>query len=480
MPAGRVLPVLTAALLLFGCASVPNWVEAPPAVSNTEVFFTGLGSDDGGNAAKAEKSAMNSMVSEVTRYLGVRITSESTVEATSTLTTYTAEITELIREASYAYISDLRLVDRYSETLPDGTLIVHLLGAYDRSALAAEKERLARLIAERIEAVAGPERAGDAHAIRGDLYDAAVSYLESASAALDSDIENAALILQRVLGKAVDAVTRITVGPVSAPESARVGMPVTQMFSISAAGPAGVITGVPFSVTWTDGKPGGRGGLMSAIVRTDPAGVAVFSHPPPAVAGIGRVNFSLSFSAQLEPLKSAAGKADELVRGFERAIATKRVEYRFSVLSESMSYETAVYFVDMLDDGTIFSDSATGSGIYASLGKAGFPLVPFTGLEGLHNFDTLQFIDAVRQTELTQAHRVIFGVATVTSISVENDVFLVSAEADLKVVDIETGKIVYTKSGTRTARGRSREAGVAAVFHGLGEQLGEVLARELP
>ncbi len=481
---GRTLRVpalsLAAVLVLLGCASIPRWVETRPVDSDTEVFFTGLGSDVEGDAAKAEKSAMNSLMSEVTRYLGVRISSESTVAATSTLVSYDAEITELIREESQAYITDLRIVDTYTEKIKGGTLVVHLLGAYDRSALTAEKERLAKLFAERIEVVAGPEREGELIAAAGDLYLAAVRYLESAAAALDSDIDNAAVIFERVVRKAIDAVSRISVSRISVPESARVGNPVTPVFSVSVAGPAGGIAGVPFTVTWTEGKPDGRTGLSTATVRTGNDGIAQFSHPAPTFAGEGKVYFSLSFSPQLEPLKSASGKADELVRGFERAAALKTAEYQFSVLSDSMGYETAVYFVDMLDDGQVTRESAAESGIADSLARAGFVLVPFAGDEGLYNLDTLKFIDAVRQGGLTAARRIVFGIATLASVSAEDGTYIASANADLKVADIETGTIVYAGKGSRTARGRSREASVAAVFRELGEQLGKALARELP
>ena len=52
--------------------------------------------------------------------------------------------------------------------------------------------------------------------------------------------------------------------------------------------------------------------------------------------------------------------------------------------------------------------------------------------------------------------------------------------AKITVFLVILGNIVYTETGSRTARGRTREAGITAVFRGLGEQLGNVLARELP
>ncbi len=157
----RYIVILSAALVLAACASAPDWIYTPPADTAGEVFFTGVGSDSAGDTAKAEEAAQDSLVSSVTKYLGTRVSSESTVETIATLESYKTEINELIREESSAYVSDLRIVDKHTAENRDGSVVVHLLGSYDKNALTAEKERIAALFAERIEAVAGPERDGD-------------------------------------------------------------------------------------------------------------------------------------------------------------------------------------------------------------------------------------------------------------------------------------------------------------------------------
>ena len=477
---GRCGCAFLLSVMVTGCASAPGWVELPPSETAGEVFFTGSGSDSDGNAAKAEEGAQSALVSAVTRYLGVRISSESTVRARATLTEYEAEITELITQESAAYVSDLRIADKHVTRNRDGAVIVHLLGAYERSALLAEKDRLTRLFAERIEAVAGPERQGDGYAASGDLYLAAVSYLASAAAALDSDIDNARVIFTRVIRKAVDAVSRISVRKNSGPRSATVGGEMTESFSVLVSGPQGPISGVPFEVSWIEGKPGGRTGFSAATVRTGADGVAAFDHPLPAVAGEGAVFISLSFAPQLRPLKLAANAEDQLVRGFERAVFEKRVEFRFQILSDSMNYEFAVHFVDILDDGGLNTASNTESGIYRALADAGFRLVPFTGGRRLTGLDSAAFISTVREEELTRARRVVYGAAEVAQLSLDSGVYLATVEAELKVVDIETGSVVYSLTGSRTARGRSHDAAVIAAFRELGEQLGGKLVRELP
>lgn len=476
----RCVFLLLLAALVQGCSSAPDWVAIPPGETPGEIFFTGSGSDTDGDTAKAEEAAENSLIVSVTRYLGVRITSESTVEARATLTEYEERITELIRQESAAYVSDLKIVDKHIVKNRSGTVVVHLLGAYDRAALSAEKERLAELFAERIEAVAGPEREGDRYTESGNLYLAAVSYLASATAALAGDIDNAQIVVDRVLRKAAAAVSRMAVRKLSWPQSAAVGREMPQGFSVAVSGPSGGISEVLFDITWRETKPGGRAGLSSITARTGQDGVVVFDHPAPGTAGDAVVVFSLSFASQLQPLKFAAGKEDELVRGFEQTAAEKTLEFRFRVLSDSMRHPTAVYFVDILDDGSMRTDSDTGAGLYRALAEAGFPLVPFTGDRRLADLDAPGFIKAVREEGLTEARRVVFGAARVVDAVVDGGVHLVSVEGELIVVDLDGGNVLYSLTSTRTARGRNRGAAVTAAFRELGDQLGAILVKELP
>lgn len=458
-----------------GCISAPEWVEIPPDDTAVEVFFTGSGSDPGGDAAKAVDAAENSLLAAVTRYLGVRISTESTVQTRATVSSYQAEISELISEESDAFVSDLRIIDKHTTRNRDGTIIVHLLGSYQKDALLAEKERIAALFAERIEAVAGPERQGDAETAAGETYKAAVSYLNSAAAALESPIDNADIIFRRVMLKAVDSISGITVEKVSSPKTAGVGKEIAGDFSVMVRSPAGVLAGVPFEVTWIDAKPRGRVGLSSGLVISGTGGLAVFSHPAPVITGENTVFFSLTFAPQLEPLKSATGEADEIIRSFERAVAQKSVEFTFQVLSESMGFDTAVYVVENGGPG-----GATESGISASLSEAGFSIVPFMGDRYLLEMDAAGFIKTVRDERLTEAKRIVYGSAGVVGTPNDGGVYLAEVTAQLQVVDVESGTIVYTIEGVRTGRGRSRNAAIAAAFRELGEQLGAALARELP
>ena len=112
--------LLCAALTVFylSCASgpgafksAPDWVYDPPEDSADMVYFVGSGSDTSGNIAAAEEKARYSLAGEVTSFIGVKITSETTIEARETLETYEAEIRESITQESEARMRDFRVTD---------------------------------------------------------------------------------------------------------------------------------------------------------------------------------------------------------------------------------------------------------------------------------------------------------------------------------------------------------------------------------
>jgi hypothetical protein len=469
-----------AAVLFAACAGTPRWIHSPPADTASEVYFTGIGSDPSGDVGKAEDRAVASMVAEITKYIGVKITADTTVEARATVESYEAEIVERIREQSSALVSDFRVVDRHLEKARDGSIDVYLLGAYDAAALAAEKERFARLLAERVEALSGPEREGDALRAEGELYLAVVRYLESASAALDSNVDNADVSFERVIKKATDAVSQIELEPAGGPELARKGEPFADPFVVEVSGRGGPIRGAALTVIWTERKASGRVGTVSDVVRTSSDGTAAFQHPTPGTSGFGSVLFSLSFASQLDGLQTASGRQRELINGFERAAAEKTAEFRFEIIAQSQSIPTAVLVACVLDDGSPYPTDAASEGVQRVLASAGFTVVPIRGGADLAMLDITPFLAAVRSRGLTAAERIAVGRAKLVDLRVEDGVYLARTECAISVTDVITEKVILTARATGIARGRSREDALEASFNLAGEQTGKELAAQLP
>ena len=189
----RLLFLFTVLLLLFfSCSSVPSgkdrtpaWVSSPPADTADSAFFVGAGSDPSGNLSAAEQGAVASLIGEVTRYMGVRITSDITVEARATLDDFQQMVTERIQQQSGAQVSDFRVVEKW--TAREGSAVtVYMLGQYNRRSLEAEKARLEAVFREQQEASSRLETLGNEFEQKGEYYKAAVAFCEAAAAAVTS------------------------------------------------------------------------------------------------------------------------------------------------------------------------------------------------------------------------------------------------------------------------------------------------------
>ncbi len=182
----KLIPILLCVVLLalaVGCVSSgekkssakerPEWIDTPPEDTSNAVFFVGAGSDKTGDAAKAREMANADLVSNISKFLGVKITAETTTEARESLTEFENKLTSTIREQSKAQISDLKIADSYTDT-SEGMVNVFVLGEYSKKTLLAEQARIKKLFEEQVEAISGPEKAGDDFLKAGSFYQAAV------------------------------------------------------------------------------------------------------------------------------------------------------------------------------------------------------------------------------------------------------------------------------------------------------------------
>ena len=481
------LAILFSCVFMVSCLTLPGkppWVSSPPEEGPETVYFVGVGSDPAGDTAAADEQAKRSLVAEVTRYLGVRVTSETTVEARATLDAYTASVTEMVNQRSEARISDLRITEQHSSRGPDGEVVVYLLGAYRREALLAEKQRLAEVFAERLGAIARPEAEGDRLSAEGRPYEAALRYLEAAAAAAGSEVDNAVLKLENNLNKAREALNRINLVALTREQQTEKGAAFAELFRtkvvVGAASADIGVAGASLSVVYKEMRAGGGLDVRTATITTDADGIASFSHPAPRFTGTEVVAVSLDLRAYLEPLRELRGKTGELLQGLQSQINDKRVLFEYVVTSNSQDVPTGVLFFDLLEDGRPTPNSATAAGLLEVLAERGFTLRSLQQDSGLLSVSDREMLQRVAKRDGEAIERVLYGTAFVSAVEESGGVYIVRVEGAVKVGDLETGGIIYSSAGFRTGRGRSVDAATTAAFRGLGENLGEELARGLP
>lgn len=328
----RSIPVIT-----------PEWITVPPQSDAVYEYFTATGSGCGVNAADtAYRSAMESVLMQLSRYLGssVSITTKTTGKTAADTTQLEAQTDVL--EKSAVYIRHCKVIKTFThpKDTAEHCITVSLLVQCDKVALAEEQMRLAALEQEKQAAVDLPEKEADTYAAEGQPYKALLRYIEAARSAVQSGIDNADIKYGRNLKKARDMIMCIKLSPLpSAPQYAVCNAPFPAPFTIrlytDTAGKETALADVPLLISYTGIHP--RTGRKSipvqrAVSATD--GQAVFIHPIQSLPyENGRVVFTLDTGTILSPLRNLSGRYRTPLRLLEEAADACRIQFSYKVIN---------------------------------------------------------------------------------------------------------------------------------------------------
>ncbi len=500
-------------LFLAGCASVPprtgrapDWVLSPPLGDARYEYFVGAASNEKGDTARAEEQATYALMSEIVRFLGVRITANTSAEARSSLSEFQSQVIQQVTQQGEARIQGFRVVDRWVRQQGD-LKTVYILGRYDRQDLLAEQKRVAALFHEKIEAIAGPERDGDQLLAVGSVYRAVEKYIEAAAAAVSSPVENANIRFQRAINKARDALSRLTLQKLNDNLSGTVGRPFAEDFlakvETSRAGALMPVSNMPLEVSYKTLRTNGKIGVEIAQVRTDSHGIARFTHPIPGLVGSYSVNMRVDLSAALRTLDGVPAKDQSAVESLRQIVAQKRLGFSYTVGSRAKEFPTSVVILDTDIAGNPTGEQEAASGLEQSLTQAGFTIPTLTfdaaRLKGKTDAEiisalksavngadaTRRVADATRRVaDATRrvadaTRRVAYGSIAIEQFS-EGDGYIVKVGGTVKVADLQTGKLLYTRTMSTRSRGDNAGSAIAAAFRSIGQSFGQDIARALP
>lgn len=476
-------------LLAGGCASSPSggaeggrpdWVTTPPADTAEEVFFIGAGSSPDGDEAAARQAATSELVASITRFLGVKVSSETTVEARDTLDSFTSTLEQTIRESSKAQIGDFRIRDTYSEKA-DGIANVYILAAYNKESLLKEQARIRAVFAEQQEAISGPEAEGDALSASGQWFRAAVKYLEAALAASGSDVDNAAIKFERNMNKARRAVSAITIEKVNDNLTAKMNQPFTGPFQAKVLSEAGALSDVPLKISYKSIGRNNRTMINSASVKSDASGMVAFLPPPPNFVGRETLSMRVDLSDSIESLEDISDEFYPQLEAFEQLIATKEVAFTYTVESMAKEIPTAVMIVDVDNGGNNTGRTETASGLLESLSGEGFNVGTVTAFPNLQGSSDAAVIKSASDSFGGRYGRIIFGTVGISDFRESDGRFTVKVSGDIKVADLETGEILFS-SGTKfkTALGNNAQSAMSAAFKQFGKMIGDSMVNSLP
>ena len=485
----NILAAVVVVAFLAGCASTPGaggekrpaWVDSPPADTSELFYFLGAGSDPVGNEASARQLASTQLVSEITRFLGVKVTSETTVEARDAYGQFESNVSQTINEQSSAMIGDLRIADVYTEKTAAG-VNVFLLAEYDKGALLEEKARLEAVFAEQEEAISGPEKEGMDLMNSGKYYSAAVKFMEAALASVSSSVDNADIKFERNINNAKDAISMIRFTGLNDNVTGLLGEALEDSFRLKVTGgdADAVLKGVPVRVFYKAAGRNNRKRAVTESLMTDSGGMIDFTRPAVQFTGRETLIMSLDLTAALEPLQDLPNKYLDQIDGLEQSAGQKSVTFNYEVVSMAREIPTAVFVTDLDKNRNDLGRSDTTAGILEILSGEGFTVSGLprnSSMAGLSNEDLIR---TVKRSYGDTYKRVVYGSAEIVSFEESEGAYLIQVSGNVTVLDLSSGNVLYSSNKTSRARGGSETGIITQAFKSLGKNLAEDLADNLP
>lgn len=486
----RFAAATVVAVALLSCASAPPEAAAAPAKAAPEwtletpspdakyTYFVGYA--DGESDASATDAATASLIAEILRYIGVTISADSTATARSTLDSFQADLVQTVKQSSTSRVAGFQITEKYV-TERKGGVAIYILGRYSTVDLNAEKRRIAGIFQEKIDAVAIPEGEGDDLLSEGDAVGAARKYIQAAAAASSSDVENAPIKFERNINKAKNALSRVTLEKLGDRLETTAGALFSTPFKASVKADGRPIAAVPVLVGYQAKLANGRLTTKTASLVSGRDGLVVFDHPAPDFVGKATLTMRLDLSSDTEALAGMGDKYAPMVAGLDDEIAAKRVSFSYSVVSAARAVPTAVLIVDADSSGAV-SVSVASSAILEVLSKNGFNVIAAPlGAEVIAGADDAAILATAKKTLDGKTQRLAYGTTRVVSVRDDSGKKVATVSAEIKVVELSTGRLLYSVLKQAPAVGNTEQEAADAARRTLGRKvIGEDLAANLP
>jgi hypothetical protein len=478
----RINVLAAAAIFFIACATtsgVPEWVTSPPDDTSEYMYFIGVGSNPVGDLELASEEAENLIVSEITRYIGVRIKSDTTSEARDAYQEFENSLISIIREKSNTELNGVRVVETWTDE-GNSAVIVHFLVKYRTAELQAEKNRIEELFKGKVETISASEKEGDEQFSIERYYRASVNFIEAALEASTSDLEDSGLKFERNIAKARESVERISMEAVSGPDFTYIGEKFDEKFKVKLTVSETPIEGLPVTISYKELRANGRKAVRTHTVLTGEDGYAVFELPGPEWVGTENITFFLDMRAVIEPLEDVSFDLLQYVDGLEQSVNSKRVLFEYEVFSKAVEVPTCVMVMDVDRSGNPLDKTDTASGIVSALTIAGFKIFMIPVDYRMTAVNDAELIKIISEQYGNLYERMVFGTAEISSFEETGGNTIVKVTGRIKVVELESGRVLFSASEQKRARGGSNSSTISAAFTSLGKMYGNKLISDLP
>ena len=484
---GLALLFAIVAALALSCAGAPAagskppaWTLQTPSPDATYTYFVGYSDAPSGQVAQATDAATASLISEIMRYIGVTISAESSATAKATLDSFQADIVQTVKQSSTSRMSGFQVSEKFVATRKEG-LTVYILGRFETKALESERKRIAAVFQEKIDAVAKPEAEAKNLLSSGDTIGAAKKFIEAAAAASGSDIDNSAIKFERNLNAAKNAVSSLALEKLNDNLQAAPGIAFVEPFKALVKSGGTPLSGVQVVVSYQTKLPNGRLTSKNISQMSGADGIVAFMHPAPDFVGKAKLTVRLDLSSATEPLYGIPDKFRSMVAGLEDEIAAKRIVFDYGVVSGARKIPTAVLIVDTDQAGAALVGT-TSSAFLSTLASNGFSVTAAAmSPDSVVGKDDSSIAESAKAALGAKAQRFAYGVTRVTLIKDDRNQKIATVSADVKVVDLASGRILYSTSKQISAVASSETQAIESARRQLGQKtIGEDAAASLP
>jgi hypothetical protein len=448
---------------------VPDWFSNPPSDNDEFLYFTV--SEQSKDLEDPEVLAGVSLYEKVIETIGI----SQKDSMRDDLGDFRNGIVNLV---SGGVSPGFTLIEKQINDFPGGK-IIYILVQLKRDELDKIEDTLVDILRAGSTASIYSDQAEE-FIKKGDIYNGALSYIK---AALESAESANRFITEKNLSSALEQLNKISMVAVDSPEFLAVGK--SSVFSVSlllnGKIEKEVWNNVSVKVTFRDRKKGSIIGDRFASLRTDKNGLITFIHPSPGFTGEGRVDVGLDLLKDTGPLEILQRNYSEKLNELFSVVNGIRVVFDFNIVSSAPFVPTGILIVDSDFVRKPLETVHTAEGLLAGLSGNGFNISLLDeGRSSLLNLTEAEFLRDLPYLVDFGIKRVVYGVARITDFDDSAAGFSVVTEAVIKVVDLDTGEIIFNETLSKRVQGGESQSTVNTSFKELGKSFSSILIDKLP
>jgi hypothetical protein len=449
-PSSAPQPAATASAPVRAVA--PDWTAKTVYAENGTLVFIVTGTDG------ADQNAL--VLAAMTAYLNLPTSASSPVAA--------------VREVKkfLARVSALAAVDRWAQ---DGKIWWKF--AVSKSDWDDSRGKLKVLLEVAPEA-ADPEHTGDDLVRQGKYADAVTAYMNAASAAAAAGKTPQPAKFKSAFAKAQDVLSKLSLTSSTPALTTRIGQPFTAAFEVRVGyGPQGGIpaVGIPVKFTYKS-KTDGQIGPSSQTVVSDAQGVSRLTLPIPTFTLRDSLVVTVDTAAWQQVL--AATPPDYQAQAAALDAPDRKLLLPYAVESAAKQVPLIVQLADLDDKGGLRRQESTAA-LIASLQKLGFQASGVQINLSLLKTPKDNVIITAWKFQGKTTGRAVYGTVSLVSATAAAP-FTAEVSGTVKVVDLETSKLVYQLKADKTATANDRASAIALAFRQWGADAASTFDSELP